>query len=188
MRYIFLLILISGSIGVFAKFVRPMYSNVQELKKEVTDTGGSLSTAGRIKKERDDLIAKYQSISKANLDSLLTLLPDSVNNIRLIIQINALANKNNLSTLRNVDYQTSDNKNKITQSGEPEKAYGEFVVSFQTTGQYSNFLTFLSDLESNLRLVDITNVEFTSANPSSSTILASVMNYKITLKTYWLKQ
>lgn len=181
MRYLFLIILIAGSILSFTKFVAPMWQEVKSLRGEVSTSDGSLNTAGRIKKERDDLIAKYQNISKNDLDNLNTLLPDSVNNIRLIIQINALANKNNLATLRNVDYQTGENKDKNAQFLDSEKPYGEFIISFQTSGSYKNFMAFLSDLESNLRLVDITNVEFSALESGN-------MNYKITLKTYWLKQ
>jgi Tfp pilus assembly protein PilO len=186
MRYLFLLILIAGSVGVFVKLVQPMYANVQNLRSEVSTSGGSLSTAGIIKKQRDDLIAKYHSISKTDLDSLNALLPDSVNNIRLIIQMNALANKNNLSTLRSVDYQTGESKDKNTQYLDSEKPYGEFLISFQTTGQYKNFLTFISDLESNLRLVDIVGIDFSSSDGEVGGTTS--MSYKVTLKTYWLKQ
>src|SRR5882757_7945527 len=188
MRYVFLTILIIGSIFFFVEFINPAYQNVKYLKNAVTTSDGSLSTAGRIKKERDNLIAKYHSISKSDLDSLNTLLPDSVNNMRLIIQINALANKNNLSVLKSVDYKVDDHKDKnlaTQQVVEEVKPYGEFIISFQTSGQYKNFLNFLSDLESNLRLVDVTSVDFSAGDSQSS---SSISSYKITLKTYWLKQ
>jgi Tfp pilus assembly protein PilO len=187
MRYLFLLILISVSVGAFIKFVQPLYKDVQGLRSEVTTSGGSLNTAQIIKKERDDLIAKYNGIQKVDLDNLETLLPDTVNNIRLIIQINALANRNNLSTLRNVDYQTNEKKDPATPAGflpADDKLYGEFTISFQTSGQYNSFLNFISDLEQNLRLVDITAVDFSSSDPTRQ----SSMNYKVTLKTYWLKK
>ena len=191
MRYIFLLLLIAASIGVFTVFVRPRYQNIQAMRKEVASSSTNLSTASKLEQSRSELITTYNSISKSDLDSIKTLLPDSVDNIRLIIQINSLANKNGLSVLRNVDYKSDQDKSAGT-AVTPEAAkrpYGEFTVSFQTNGQYKNFLAFLSDLEQNLRLVDIVSVEFnTTEAPTGGNTLSSFLTYKVTLKTYWLKQ
>ena len=200
MRYIFLLIIIGASIATFFMVIKPRYDNLQTVKTEVSTYDSSLETAEKLKISREELIAKYNSIPKADLDGIKTLLPDSVDNIRLIIQLDSLATKNGLSTLRSVDYKSDS----ITaQSGATEapsdapvqsgKSYGEFTVSFQTSGQYKNFLAFLSDLEQNLRLVDVTSVDFTAASSEGTgtgTGQASSNNlsYKVTLKTYWLKK
>ncbi len=140
---------------------------------------------------RDELIAKYNSIPKTDLDNLKILLPDSVDNIRLIIQINSLATKNGLSLLRSVEYQPVQPNPSTDPNVNPEmdtNPFGEFVISFQTSGQYKNFLTFLSDLEQNLRLVDVIKVEFMPADQGVQQNSASSLSYKVTLKTYWLKQ
>lgn len=173
----------------------PRYNDVQTMRAEVASYNTNLTTATKLEQQRESLIAKYNTINKADLDNVKTLLPDSVDNIRLIIQINSLATKNNLSSLRQVDYNPDDISGKTTANGQapdPEVQnlpYGEFVISFQTSGQYSNFLSFMSDLEKNLRLVDVTNITFTPNNSSNGVAtLASGITYKVTLKTYWLKQ
>lgn len=187
MKYLFSLLLIAASITVFVVLIRPKYQALQIAKQAVIASSGSLDTAATLAKSREALIATYNSIPKADLDNLKTLLPDSVNNIRLIIQINSLATKNGLSLLRNVDYQaaiqdptTQDNPDIV------KRPYGEFSISFQTSGQYKNFLAFLSDLEQNLRLVDVTKVEFSATDQTQA--LAGSTTFKVTLKTYWLKQ
>lgn len=186
MRYIFLLILIALSIAAFMMFVKPAYQQTKQIRESILSDSTNLNTAGKIKESREALIAAYNNIPKADLDSLRVLLPDSVDNIRLIIQIDSLATKNGLSTVRNVEYQTDTKPTTAGQSPEAmRKPYGEFTISFSTTGQYQNFLSFLSDLEANLRLVDITKVEFQQL---STTQVASTMNYRVTIKTYWLKQ
>lgn len=168
--------------------IKPRYDNLKTIKEEVAASNASLSTAGKLKSSREELIEVYNSIPKADLDNLKTLLPDTVDNIRLIIQIDSLASKNGLSTLRSIDYKAIEEKKSSTTATEAAKSpYGEFVVSFQTVGQYSNFLAFLSDLEQNLRLVDVTAVEFIS-NEGSTSGLANNLTYKVTLKTYWLRQ
>lgn len=216
MRYIFLLIIIAASIGTFVLVIKPRYDNIRTVKNEVATYDTSLETADKLKISREELIAKYNSIPKADLDGIKTLLPDSVDNIRLIIQLDSLATKNGLSTLRAVDYKTEDT-NTSTGSSAPTspasagmpggvgsnntnaqmgsfgvvaKPYGELTVSFSTTGQYKNFLAFISDLEQNLRLVDVTMVDFSLLGGDTSGEQSTVSNlsYKVTLKTYWLKK
>lgn len=183
MKSFFSLILIIASIAVFVVIIRPKYQALQTARRDVEASKSNLETASKVAESREALIATYNSISKTDLDNLKTLFPDSVNNIRLIIQINSLATKNGLSLLRNVDYQTDQTS---ASSDTAKRPYGEFVISFQTTGQYKNFLAFLSDLESNLRLVDVTKVEFSTAEGQQSA--PGSLAYKVTLKTYWLKQ
>ncbi|HEY0980280.1 MAG TPA: hypothetical protein VGE18_02635 [Candidatus Paceibacterota bacterium] len=214
MRYIFLLIIIGASIGTFFMVIKPRYDKLQVIKAEVANYDTSLETAEQLQSSREELIAKYNSISKTDLDGVKTLLPDSVDNIRLIIQLDSLATKNGLSTLRSVDYKSEETSSSGTGAGgaganagqaqniaASNKPYGEFTISFQTAGQYKNFLAFLSDLEQNLRLVDITAIDFgassggssssgTSTGTSSGTgdSVANNLTYKVTLKTYWLKK
>ncbi len=188
MRYISLLLLIAAAIAVFSIFVIPRYRVVQTMRADVASYNTRLATAQRLKLSREDLIARYNSIPKADLDNLKTLLPDSVDNIRLIIQLDALATKNGLSSLRNVQYDsTKGDQTKADQAPGAQRPYGDFQISFETSGQYKNFLSFISDLEQNLRLVDISSVNFAQiANPDKA--LADSIKYTVVLKTYWLKK
>lgn len=189
MRYIFLVLLIGLSIGAFVMVINPRYKKVKTMRADVASYSSRLETAKKLKSSREDLIARYNSIPKVDLDNLKTLLPDSVDNIRLIIQLDSLATKNGLSSLRNVQYDTlkSDKSDKPTLATSTQKPYGEFNISFDTTGQYKNFLAFISDLEQNLRLVDVESVTFSQAGASDRGLVDS-LKYSIILKTYWLKK
>ena len=168
--------------------ISPRYKEVQAMGVEVANYSNRLVTAQKLKLSREELIAKYNSIPKADLDNLKILLPESVDNIRLIIQIDSLATKNGLSSLRNVQYDsTKTDQSKPDSSSGPQKPYGEFTLSFDTTGQYNNFLSFISDLEQNLRLVDVSAVVF-GQNSGGERGLADSLKYSVTLKTYWLKK
>ena len=194
MRYLFLLLIIATCIGVFVMVIKPRYDGLETMREEVRQQTANLATAEQLKQSRQNLINEYNTISKEDLADLKTLLPDSVDNIRLIIQMDSLATKNGLSKLRSVDYQVAQEVPTPAQGSEVPAAkqpYGEFVMSFQTVGQYKNFLAFLSDLEYNLRLVDVTDVVFEKVTTTSSTgqsIASENMTYKVTLKTYWLEQ
>lgn len=181
------------SIGVFAFLVGPQWSSIQDIKTQLAENTTRLDTAQKLKESRDALLNKYNSISKSDLDNIKTLLPDNVNNIRLIIQINSLASNNQLSTVRNVSYQLDDTK-KVNPNtfakAQVSVPYEPFIVTFETSGQYKNFLNFISDLEQNLRLIDITNVQFAviQKDPKDPVSSLTSMDYKVSLKTYWLRQ
>ncbi|MBP6858034.1 MAG: type 4a pilus biogenesis protein PilO [Candidatus Pacebacteria bacterium] len=188
MRQLFLLIIIAVSIGAFVTLVVPRYKEVQVMRADVASFDSRLATADRLKQSREELIARYNSISKTDLDNLKILLPDTVDNIRLIIQLDSLATKNGMSSLRGVEYDALKTEPQKTLENQPvaTKSYGEFTMSFTTTGQYKNFLSFISDLEQNLRLVDISAVQFNVSEGEKS--LGDSLSYKITIKTYWLKK
>ncbi len=175
-------------------YTLPLWHAGQDLAASIATSQDRLQTAQALEKSRADLISKYNSISKTDLDNLTTLLPDNVHNIRLIIQIDSLATKNGLSILQNVSYKTHDDSVDAKTPGKPNQVtnpYEPFSISFETTGTYKNFLSFTSDLEKNLRLLDIEQVDFTplpSTNPKDAPSANGLINYKVTLQTYWLKQ
>ncbi len=212
MRYIFLLLLIAGSVGIFVAVIIPRYDAINIERAQLTGYNADLITANQLQQSRDTLIAQYNNINQTDITNIKTLLPDSVDDIRLIIQLDSLATKNGLSSLRNLNYDAPQASTKTGTAGTAsagaapvanatptlspsvsQSTYGQFVISFETTGQYSNFLSFMSDLEQNLRLVDITDVEFTPAQATSTgtttaPTAATGLGYKVTLTTYWLKQ
>jgi len=137
------------------------------------------------------------------------MLPDNVNNIRLILEIEQIAAPYGM-TLSNVSYDSPDvvisgattSKTPGAVSSTPTQAvvggsaslqqpkdYGTFNLSFSTSGTYDNFINFTKDLESNLRLVDISTVTFSSdaSSQNSKTNSAEAYTYNFKIKTYWLK-
>jgi Tfp pilus assembly protein PilO len=54
------------------------------------------------------------------------------------------------------------------------------TISFSFTASYQNFLAFLQDIQSSLRILDITHLTVTT-NPTGT------YTYSIQLTTYWLK-
>jgi Tfp pilus assembly protein PilO len=69
--------------------------------------------------------------------------------------------------------------------------YGIFNLEFSISGTYNNFISFTKDLESNLRIVDISSITFSSntgsvgSNPKISS--SDIYKYDFKIKTYYLK-
>ena len=197
-RFIVPIILIGLSIAGFFMFTNPLYSDpatgIQALQTQAISYNDALTNPKALAAERDKLTQKYNSIDPANLSKLQTLLPDSVDNIRLILEIEKIASPYGMA-LTDVKYNaTTDSSTVAGTTPKPatlsstSKGYGSWDLQFSTGGSYSDFQNFLKDMESNLRIIDISSIQFSSdsgigLNPS----LSSSYKYSFSIKTYWLK-
>lgn len=196
-RFIMPIILIGISISVFFVFANPIFNDISVLKEERTSYNEALDNAKALENERDKLTAKYNAINPENLTRIKKLLPENVDNIRLILEIEQIAMPYGM-VLKDVKYntaekaETGDDDTVITNrlvKQEP-KDYGVFDLEFSTSGSYNDFINFTKDLENNLRIVDISSVAFSSDNIvdiSEKSTSKEVYKYDFKIKTYWLK-
>jgi Tfp pilus assembly protein PilO len=155
--------------------------SVISLQKEDDEYLKALNTIQEIIKKRDALEAKRGQISAENLAKLDKILPDSIDNIQLVIEMNQVAQLHAL-TLKNlkVDSATKTDQNKTSQTSQDTGKYGTVGLSFSVSASYSNFQSFLDDLERSLRLLEITDLSISSSE-------TGVYDFTVSLKTYWLK-
>ena len=86
-RYILPIILIGIAIAGFFTFTNPFYENVLLEREQVASYNEALNNSKALEAERDKLTQKYNSFDPENLSKLQKLLPDNVDNIRLILEI-----------------------------------------------------------------------------------------------------
>ena len=91
MRFIIPIILLIISVASFVMFSNPSYQRIKALKAESAQYDQALSNSRKLQEERDTLGQKYNAIPPASLDRLNKLLPDTADNIRLIIDIQRIA-------------------------------------------------------------------------------------------------
>lgn len=184
------------SISIFFVFIDPFYIQVKTLRSDVDTYNKALNNSTELQKTRDSLMEVYNSIKQEDKDRLNHLLPNNVDNIELILEIEKIANSHGLpiGDIR-FDAKSSDNQN--AQSGTVinpsagSSSYSIFPLDFTIEGKYDTFILFLKDLEKNLRLVDVKSISFTSSNKPSGLDgginNSSVYNYSLKVQTYWLK-
>ncbi|HBG68896.1 MAG: hypothetical protein UT98_C0003G0008 [Candidatus Nomurabacteria bacterium GW2011_GWF2_40_31] len=195
-RFIMPVILIGIAVTTFFMFTNPVYKDISELRAEVASYNEALDNSKALENERDKLTAKYNSIDPDNLAKLQKLLPESIDNIRLILEIEKIALPYGM-VLRDVKYNATEKKPATVgvsiQGGAAalaaNKDYGIWNLEFSTEGSYNNFINFTKDLESNLRIVDISSIDFISTDTrvNSSTPAIPFYKYTFKIKTYWLK-
>jgi Tfp pilus assembly protein PilO len=174
-------ILIAAAIGLFAMFTNPAFQRVKALQVKSAELNGALDNAKELVAERDRLNKKLLAFEQDKLDKVKAALPDNVDNIRLIIDINNVAARHGLS-LRNVQLGTlSDGKTarSALAVGTSGEAVGSVEVGFSLTADYESFLAFVYDLEHSLRILDIEKI---TLKPEQAGRYA----YDFTIRTYWL--
>lgn len=183
LRLFFPFVLIAAAIGLFFLYTDPTYQDIKSLAAQNASYDEALAKAQELHQVRDDLLAKRNSFSPDDLDKLQHLLPDNVDNIRLIIDINNIASRHSLS-LSNVNLSDANASSGAGSSATTDTGpVGSITTGFSvSTSNYDDFLAFLQDLEHSLRLTDVMSVSLSSAPGVSSP-----GTYQLTVRTYWLQ-
>ncbi len=195
-RLIIIIVGVALAGAVFFLYTKPAYDSVQVSQAKIAQYDTALDKAGELQKVKQTLLLRFNTFDPKDLARLHKLLPDHVDNVRLILDLDNLAASYGLS-LQNVDVSSSDTKNQtaIGAIGTSDQKYDSLTFTFGTNATYANFVQFITGLESSLRVVDLVSL---TINPglSGNTALPGgrVQNssepqysYMITLRTYWLK-
>jgi Tfp pilus assembly protein PilO len=182
-------ILLAGAIFFF--YTQPEYDKTKDINAQIAEYNQALQKAAELQQLKQQLLDKYNKFDPNDIDRLQKLLPDHVDNIRLILDIDNLAQSHQMQ-LSNV--QVNGNDSNATQQsvigtlGTQAQKYDSLQLGFTTSGTYDDFKSILSDLEKSLRIVDLVSLSIAPAGtvqgPSG---LQPTYTYMINLKTYWLK-
>jgi hypothetical protein len=185
--------LIAGAL--FFTIISPWYGQVSELKVDVAAYNVALANSKYLEQTQQKLLDQYNGITVDDKTRLEHFLPSSINNIEFILQIEQIANVHNMP-IKNIKFdnpqptgRTANGQGGVVTATDPKdnKPYGTFPLEFSTSGTYDTFLSFLKDLEHNLRIIDIQSISFVV--PPSSKEDPNPNTYEFTFKvnTYWLK-
>jgi Tfp pilus assembly protein PilO len=177
MKLLFPIVAIIVAGGLFIGFINPQYKHIQTLRADEARYNRALDEASQLAAIRDKLQETRKNIPQGDLDNLEKLLPDQIDNIRFVMNLDNMATKYGLR-ISNVSVLPGDSGTDLIAAGNP---YGSIGITFSVASNYTTFLKFLADLESSLRLVDITGLTFSSSQGGD------LYGYQISLKTYWLK-
>lgn len=185
-------ILLLASLGLFFGYVNPAYrkntessvlaeKSVKELREERGRYEDAFQKTREIEVARTGLLEKYNRISLEDREKILKLLPDHIDSVRLIIDINTIAAQYGMA-LKNITLTDVEEKKGSTAGtiGPSETLYAKVGLKFSLRGSYDNFLSFLRDSEKSLRLMDVTALAFAVREENA-------YDYDVTVSTYRLK-
>ena len=194
MRLIIAIVGVALAGGIFFWYTKPAYDGVQEVRAKIAQYDEALNKAAELQKRKQELLSRFNTFNPSDIERLEKLLPNHVDNVRLILDLDALAARFGIA-LQNVDVSSSGSqdakgKTPIGSVGAANQKYDSLTFTFATIATYSNFVRFLTALESSLRIVDLESLSMTSGGNAAAANKATsepLYNFKITLRTYWLK-
>ncbi len=175
------------SVGLFFYFIDPQRIEYSTLTKVKADNEQRLKDAATLEAEFDVLQEKYKKISDEEKLKLDKILPETVDNVRLILDINNIADNYGI-VIKNISVTggpigEDDEKTKNAKRSTAENSgstYGVINLGFTVVATYDVFKTFMQDLEESLRIVDITDFSVSAGE-------GDFYNYSVKLNTYWLR-
>ena len=180
------LILIVLALGIYFTFTRSKLDELKSIRAVNAQYQEAIDNSERLVKKRDEVRDTYNKISQDDRENLEKMLPDNVDNVRLIIDVNGVAARHGLA-LKGIKTSTSDDKNsspKVTsQSGNTTKSsntYNTITLTFNVATNYQTFINFLRDLEASLRIMEISKITL-DANDEG------IYDYGVEIRTFWLK-
>jgi Tfp pilus assembly protein PilO len=184
MRLLVPIILIIAAIGLFALYTNPTYQASKALAVKAAAYDNALTKSQELRTERDKLLSKRNTFSPDDIQKVEEILPDNVDNIRLIIDINNIAARHGLSLsnvqIGSVGSGAAASAAAALSAGAGAGPVGSVDIGFSVTTTYETMLAFIQDVEHSLRLIDIEKLSFSSPNEGGST------SYSLGIRTYWL--
>jgi Tfp pilus assembly protein PilO len=195
------LILIVLAIGIYFTYTKGQINEMKAIRVVNAGYEQALSNSEKLIKTRDEVLNTYNNIAEEDRARLEKMLPDNVDNIRLIIDVNGVAARYGL-TLKNIKTNASavaptnttstvkpgQNTNtnmsptmNIPNTVKIANSYDTVILSFSVNTNYQTFINLLRDLEASLRIMDISKITVTAND-------TGLYDYGVELKTYWLKQ
>lgn len=183
MSRLFSAILVLIAIGLFFGYTQPTFNGAVAMhKQKIQDYDSALLAADRFKMKEQQLAAERAAMPAEQVDRLNVLLPDGVDNVQLILDLNALANNSGMR-LGDFDITLPTETGAVSQNSfalASENPVDSIDLTMTGTGSYVAFRTFLAGLENSLRPLDLINLELTNSP-------TGVYSYGMTVRLYWLR-
>lgn len=173
------------AIGIFFLYVNPAWTgSIATAKAAIANDDQALATAQQFAAQQNQLAAARDAIDPANQKALDTFLPSSVDNVGLILDLNALASRSGLS-IANVDVVTDASGTTNAQSAGALTAnavnpVASVDLAISATGTFAALQAFLTGVEKSARLLDVHDLAVKGSD-------TGVYTYRMTLSLYWLR-
>jgi Tfp pilus assembly protein PilO len=180
--------------AVFFVYTQPAYSSIKTLHERIAEYDAALSKSRELQELKRSLLARYNTFNTEQLDRLIKLLPDHVDNVRLVLDLDSIAIRYGMGVQNVVITRPEVIERKSTVIGaitSDRQKHDSLLIEFAMRGTYSNFVRFVEDVESSLRIVEIESLSVDPEpikNSEASTAAEDLLyRYNISLRTYWLK-
>ncbi len=181
-QYIAPILCICISIGLFVFIINPAIARSKSLKTNLVELKDSQEKINTVVDTYDSLKKKFESITSEQISTLDKALPSNVNNVRLILELERIANTYAMG-FKDVKVELVDKEQ--ASMGKPiEKNLSAVKIELTLVGSYEGYLKFLADTEKSLRVLSIKAVDFKIIRATTAKE-KDQYEFKLSLETYW---
>jgi Tfp pilus assembly protein PilO len=190
-------IIIGIAIGLVYLYAWPQWNAIGLLRTRNLELQTALGKAEELAQIRNRLMDQYNAISPTDTEKIARVVPEKYDPVKLVADVNAIGLGYGM-IIRDVKLSsvTAAATTGAIQDAPPIEPYVKRQFSFSAVGQYRNFISFITDLETSLQLMDLHKVEVSAApvgaTPKTGTGSQTVpqsgsLEFKVTLYTYWIQ-
>jgi len=160
---------------IYAFLVRPVYDEILVLRGTFRGKQKLFSEQEAAIQKVNDLVQRYQGTARLQ-DVINMSLPVSENLSLVFGQLYAIARKNNVNIevfgVQPLAIRPSRDKSLV-------KGLGTLRLSLRLTGSYDSLKDFVGDLETNIRVMDVSSLKI------DQTAVSNVLVYNLIIDTYY---
>jgi len=191
------------AVGIYVTVTQGIMASAGQIKSVNDQYVSAIANATRLIAVRDQVLKDYNAISDNDRARLDKMIPNTVDNIRLIIDLNGIAASRHMSFKGVTASVSSGNAatgpvmaapSPAVQASAPiggasaasrqsisAPALDTVTVSFGVSATYQDFIDLLQAMEADLRIMDLTHLSVSANN-------AGVYDWSLQFKTYWIRQ
>lgn len=172
-------------------FVRPMYADLNAVQEDVSEYHEVLSDAEEFNQRLNNLYTTQNSFSALERERLDLLVPEKIDEIRALVDLEALANREGL-LFRDIDAaleegeesRASSERRNVNVPVAKDDFDGRLEsrdVTFTVSGTYRQFRAFIRQIEQSLILMEVVKIDFKSSAETTQ------WDYNVTVRIFALR-
>lgn len=169
------------SLILFVFLIKPLYATIMALRISTVQIVGDIEQKEDAISKIQALVAKYQNLSEIR-DLFSQSLPHSIDSAAITGEMNLVAQKN-LLAVESIAYEAISVSSLPDPMSNTKYGYGGMRVRVLVIGSYVNIKSFISGLESSLRIFDIKTIRFESSDERLA--LQGIIKAEVTFNTYY---
>ena len=166
--------------GIFFAYINPTWTgSIAATQVAIAADNQTLAAANHYAEQQNQLASERNAIAPSNLAQLEEFLPNSVDNVSIILDLNALAARSGL-TLSGANVANTGAQSSTGAPTTSSNPVGSVNLLLNATGTYGALQNFLNGVEHSRRLLDVQDLAITGSD-------TGVYTYTMTLRLYWLR-
>ncbi len=182
------IVFVLAAIGIFFGYIHPTVTGqIATTQGEISEYDRALDAAKRFDEKQSQLASELKALPPDGVKRLEQFLPNNVNNVQLILDLDALASKSGLKITAFSDAESatktpSSSVSPESSFGTPENSqpYDSLDLTITATGSYAQLRVFLDGIEASLQPLDLVGLRI-SDSPTG------IYTFVMTFRLYWLR-